>query len=180
MNTAALSIGTIGLMIQMIREIRYGGCNHVRQFEKNKTAALISILDNHSPLTRPSRNDFGMYLHMSFKDRCEEDLGLQIGAIPDEPPKDLNKIIVGRGERIVSLSDAKQILNFFTEAMQNSNINSLVVHCKSGVGRSAAIANWLGDAYDIPVTRVGPHREINPNLRVQRLLDKAAGIMNIS
>lgn len=158
----------------MIREIRYGGCSYVRDFEADKHAALISVLDRHSPLQRPSRDDFGMYLHMSFKDRCEEDLGLRPGMIPDEPDRELNRSIAGIGERIVALSDAKRILQFFDDANEDESITKLVVHCKSGVGRSAAIAIWFGSVYNIPVTRVGPERVINPNLRVQRLLDKAA------
>lgn len=159
----------------MIHEIRYGGCNYVRDFESSPNAALISVLDKHSPLKRPSPEDFGMYLHLSFKDKCEEDLGLRVGSIPDEPSKEMNRTIAGMGERIVALSDAKRIFDFFEEANQTPGITKLVVHCKSGVGRSAAIALWFGDVYSIPVIRVGPERVINPNLRVHRLLDKVAG-----
>lgn len=157
----------------MINEIHFTGCVYARNNEGGDDTALISILDKLSPLIRPNPLRFAKTMYLNFKDRGEEDFGDEPGSWPDEPDAEFTTNKVGPVERLVSLSDMELVLKFFHEVDAEPEITKLVIHCKSGVSRSAAIAQWLGNHYDIDAFKVGPDKRISPSPRVMRLLDAA-------
>jgi hypothetical protein len=146
----------------MITHITHAGVLHVEDvIQHNHPTLLISILDANSPLQRPNFSKFHNALSLTFKDRCEEDYGLDYNWI-DEPDAALNfDVLRVPNERLFSLSDAVKI-EF-----------NLIVHCKSGVGRSAAIAEFFGIIHNIPFKGTDPQGRFLPNCRVTRLLTKA-------
>ena len=158
----------------MISEIRFTGCVYARNHEGSKDTALISILDSRSPLIRPNPVRFAKSLFLSFKDRGEEDFSDIPDSWPDEPDADFSMSkLHDPMERLVGIQDMELVLKFFREMDSDPWVTKFVVHCKSGVSRSAAIALWLGKHYDIPTHKVGPDKRIMPSPRITRLMDKA-------
>lgn len=156
----------------MITEINFASAWHVKRMPFSKDTVLISIRDKRSKTPTPSLSKFKDSLVLYFKDRCEEEYGMN--AWPLYPTKQFMYYLLRvKNERLFDLNDAQSILDFFLYWQSTDQKIKLLVHCKSGVSRSAAVANWLGEAFKIPTVRVGPHRDTRPNLRVLRLLNKA-------
>lgn len=158
----------------MINHITHAGVLHVDDIiENHHPTILISILDANSPLRRPDFSKFHNVLALTFKDRCEEDYGIN-NLWPDEPDNALNLSVLGvDNERLFSLSDANRVVDFVeTHHAQEQEFN-LIAHCKSGVGRSAAIAEFFGIVHNLPFSGTDPKGRFLPNCRVTRLLTKA-------
>lgn len=158
----------------MIKEIIHAGVNHVNDhIADSRPNLLISILDVTSPLQRPDFKRFDSVLSLAFKDRCEEDYGL-MDLWPDEPDLSTNYSVLGLvNERLFSIRDANRIVEFFETHHKQDQEYNLIIHCKSGVGRSAAIAQFFGTLYEIPFKGTDPRGRFMPNYRVMRLLSKA-------
>ena len=158
----------------MIKHITHAGVLHVDSIiEPNRPTLLISILDANSPLQRPNFSQFHNVLSLTFKDRCEEDYGLD-DLWPDEPNDVLNfGVLRVADERLFSLSDAERVVEFVETHHSQEQEFDLIAHCKSGVGRSAAIAEFFGIVHNIPFKGTDPKGRFLPNCRVTRLLTKA-------
>lgn len=157
----------------MITKITYSSFRFVNSLEKeNKKTVVISILDNSGKYMRPDLSKFVDSLHLNFKDRCEEDY-IDFEFWPDNPSPFFTSFYVPENERLVSINDARLILNFFFKHHNDFNEKELLIHCRSGVSRSAAVALYLGETFSIPWSNSKEHDRFNPNLRVIRLLDKA-------
>ena len=157
----------------MISNILHTGVVHVSTILPSDNTVIISILDNNSKIPRPDFTGFKDTLLLSFKDRCEEDYKLK-WKWPDEIPE--NQFVSYSGfphERLCNLSDANKIIKFFYTHHVTQTPTNLVIHCKSGVGRSAAIALWLGMVFKIRYSGTDPRGRFYPNLRVVRMLNKA-------
>jgi hypothetical protein len=76
-------------------------------------------------------------------------------------------------ERLFAYSDAVKIVNFFEKYHSQEQEYNLIAHCKSGVGRSAAIAEFFGIIHNLPYRGTDPRGRFMPNCRVTRLLTKA-------
>lgn len=156
----------------MINHIYHAGVLHVREISSDLPCVIISILDYYTPHSRPNFSHFKDSLSLSFKDRCEEEYGHE-QLWPDEPTREFNESVLGMpNERICSISDARRIDKFFEEWHDHRETLNLIVHCKSGVGRSAAIAKFYGDLYDISYSGTDPRKRFFPNPRVIRMLEK--------
>ena len=158
----------------MITNIVHAGVMHVNDLiTTDNPSLLISILDYHTPHARPDFSRFSDFLSLCFKDRCEEDYGIRDNW-PDEPSNDLNLAVFGvLDERLFSYSDAIAIVDFFEKYHASDIQYNLIAHCKSGVGRSAAIAEFFGITHNIPYRGTDPRGRFMPNCRVTRLLTKA-------
>lgn len=161
----------------MIRHITHAGVLHVdgtKQFYADDAPVLlISILDFNTPFQRPEHSQFHDAISLCFKDRCEEDFGL-LDHWPDEPDDAFShRILRVHNERLFSLSDAALIVDFFDRYHSQDQEFNLIAHCKSGVGRSAAIAEFFGIIHAIPYRGTDPRGRFMPNCRVTRLLTKA-------
>lgn len=150
------------------------GVVHASTIKPSYDTIVISILDNKSKVPRPNFTGFKDFLLLSFKDRCEEDYNLT-WYWPDEIADNNAYIYTGiKNERICTLSDAYKILKFFKKYHADPNPIKLLIHCKAGIGRSAAIAQWIGTHYKIKYSGTDPKGRFNPNLRVIRLLNSAS------
>lgn len=156
----------------MIRKITYSSVKYVNSLKEDKNKVVISILDNSGKYTRPDLSKFHDSLLLNFKDRCEEDYIDFDRFWPDEPDSLFSSYYVVGNERLVSFSDAKKIIQFFLRHHSDNEEKELLIHCRSGVSRSAAIALYLGNVFLIPWESSKEHDRFNPNLRVIRLLDK--------
>ncbi len=161
----------------MIKNIVHAGVKHVDDirdsFTGNTPTLLISILDFYTPHNRPNMEIFHDYLSLTFKDRCEEDYG-HSAAWPDEPSEHWSRYILRvDNERLFALSDAVTIVDFVEKYHAKPEEYNLIAHCKSGVGRSAAIAEFFGITHNIPFKGTDPQGRFMPNCRVTRLLTKA-------
>ena len=159
----------------MIAHITHAGVMHVDDLVSTdpRRNLLISILDFNTPHTRPDFSKFVDSLSLCFKDRCEEDYGHD-SYWPDEPTTEFNiDLLRVDYERVFSYTDAVKIVEFFENWHKYQNDFNLIVHCKSGVGRSAAIAEFFGIIYNIPFRGTDPRGRFMPNCRVTRLLTKA-------
>lgn len=159
----------------MITHITHAGVLHVDDVvdTNNGRNLLISILDNTTPYSRPDFSKFHDSLALTFKDRCEEDFGLY-DHWPDEPTASDNfSVLRVVDERLFSYTDAVKIVEFVEKWMRSPDEFHLIAHCKSGVGRSAAIAEFFGIVHNIPYKGTDPRGRFIPNCRVTRLLTKA-------
>jgi len=157
----------------MITHILHTGVVHASTIQPSSDTVVISILDYNSRHPRPNFSGFRDSLSLCFKDRCEEDYGVK-SHWPDEIPDNLQAFYTGDElERICNLSDAEKILRFFDKHHRDPQPINLVAHCKSGVGRSAAIAHWFGTVYGISYHGTDLRKRFNPNPRVIRMLNKA-------
>jgi predicted protein tyrosine phosphatase len=157
----------------MITNIIHAGVMHVDDVTTDRPTLLISILDFHTPFRRPELTQFADSLSLCFKDRCEEDYGLYDNW-PDEPSDVLSRRVLGvANERLFAYSDAVSIVDFFEKYHSQEQEYNLIAHCKSGVGRSAAIAEFFGITHNIAYKGTDPRGRFMPNCRVTRLLTKA-------
>ena len=161
----------------MIKNIVHAGVKHVDDirdsFSSSTPTLLISILDFYTPLRRPDMERYHDYLSLTFKDRCEEDYGHN-NYWPDEPNNAWSRYILRMdNERIFALSDAVTIVDFVEKYHTKKEEYNLIAHCKSGVGRSAAIAEFFGITHNISFKGTDPQGRFMPNCRVTRLLTKA-------
>lgn len=153
----------------MIKEIIYTGVQDASTRVLDKTIVVISILDFNSKFPRPSFDGCKDKLELSFKDRCEEEYGSSDW--PDYISEDFSfRVLRQKGERLFDLSDAKRILSFFDKHHNSTEDLQLLIHCRAGVSRSAAVAMFLGEQYKIPF--IGGDR-FRPNPRILRMLAKA-------
>jgi predicted protein tyrosine phosphatase len=154
----------------MITQITHAGVKHVDIVTTNSPSILISILDYYSPHVRPDFSQFHDVLSLCFKDRCEEDYGLY-DHWPDEPSDAFNRrILYVDNERLFAYSDAVKIVDFFEKYHSRQEEFNLIAHCKSGVGRSAAIAEFFGITHNIVYRGTDPSGRFMPYCRVTRLL----------
>jgi predicted protein tyrosine phosphatase len=161
----------------MIKNIVHAGVLHVNDiresFQDSTPVLLISILDLYTPFDRPNLKKFHNSLSLTFKDRCEEDYGHD-NSWPDEPSDAWNRYILRVcNERLFSLSDAVKIVDFVERYQAKTEEYNLIAHCKSGVGRSAAVAEFFGITHNIPYKGTDPKGRFMPNCRMTRLLTKA-------
>ena len=157
----------------MITSILHTGVEYIKTIQPSKDTVVISILDNQSKTPRPNFTGFKDSLLLNFKDRCEEDYRTR-WYWPDELSENTFKFYTGiANERPCNLSDAYKIIKFFKLHHSDPAPLKLVIHCKSGVGRSAAIAFWLGYKFKIKYSGTDPKGRFFPNPRVIRLINKA-------
>ena len=66
---------------------------------------------------------------------------------------DTNPEVIQRKERKIpriamTLANAMTIVKFVHQTAPN--IEEMIVHCQGGISRSAAVAKWIAEAYDLP------------------------------
>ncbi len=98
-------------------------------------------------------------LQLEFDDVCEEVFGVSAGSIPAEqehythefgPPKYGMAIY-----RLPTVRHAKAIVDFLARH-ENVGYLQVIVHCDQGKSRSAAVARFVADRYDIPILNADP------------------------
>jgi predicted protein tyrosine phosphatase len=82
----------------------------------------------------------------------------------DTEPGKVNRITVAV---VMTEAHAIDIARFVRTVAPD--VNTIVVHCKGGISRSAAVAKWIAEAYNLPFD----HRYSSFNKHVHRLLVNA-------
>lgn len=149
----------------------------LEQFKKRRPTVdtvVVSILDQSERTLRPRLAGWRSVLSLDFEDVSEESQGHSPGSWPLEPePSDWPGLCVGAGERPPALADARKIVSFVRTHHQAQEPLHLVVHCRAGISRSAAVASWVSSVLWVPLT-LPPDRDTDyANKRVLRLLDIA-------
>ena len=72
-----------------------------------------------------------------------------------------------RGYQPMATTDADKIVEFVEQVAPNVDV--ILVHCKAGISRSAAVAMWIAARYELPFDHSYPHI----NDYVMRLLKEA-------
>lgn len=158
----------------MLTKVLWMSVREARQLVPGKSTVVISILDQFEQHARPAHlSQFADHLVLNFVDTFEK---------PDEPewPDQMTEeehkaACTWDGDRAPELSDAKQIAAFVAMHHASTKPTRLVVHCHGGVSRSAAVAKWVAETYDVPMPQLGDgeHELDGANPRVLRLLRKA-------
>lgn len=158
----------------MILTATHCGLDFAKRIVPTKPTLLISITDGKMSDSRPDGSLYHAALNLKFRDYTEEEFLREEEEWPAEPTILFNEIILGdRTERLFSRSDAMSVVDFVDEYHWNSDKEyELIVHCRKGVSRSAAVAWFLNLAFDIP--RINQHEtgRFRPNPRVVRLLHR--------
>ncbi|WP_150126670.1 hypothetical protein [Burkholderia cenocepacia] len=158
----------------MITEILFLSVAQMRKIKPSAHAVVISILDRSEAHERPRLGGFRSVLTLDFEDTSEEAKLAHAGQWPDEPSDEEHaRFCQGKGERVPTLSDARQIVDFIERHRASPEPLSLYVHCHGGVSRSAAVAEFASVLLWLPIGSTRSIERANPRLR--RLLNKAAG-----
>lgn len=107
----------------MITSILYAPETLLRTLKPSENTALIAIRDAGRP-PLPTAGGFWDELHLSFDDA--------------EPSAGFGS------ETLFSLTHARQVIDFITRHTTSKTPVRLLVVCKYGVSRSAAISHWVG------------------------------------
>lgn len=158
----------------MFKEVIFHSLAEMRQVAPSPDAVVISLLDRSEESGRPPLTGFRDVLRLQFEDRSEEGHRHCPGPWPDEPTEaEHARYVQGVHERVCTLTDARQIVEFLDRHHGSFDQLTLIVHCQGGISRSAAVAAWASVRYWAPMT--GVRSPEYPNARLMRLLDKAAG-----
>jgi predicted protein tyrosine phosphatase len=158
----------------MFKEVIFLSVEKMQLYKPSQDTVVISILDRSEDRHRPPLVGFRDVLRLHFEDTYEEMKLAEAGRWPDEPTDEEHaRFAQHRAERIVTLTDARTIVEFLAKHHGTFDQLTLVVHCHGGISRSAAVAVWAATRYWVPINSKMSTENANP--RVMRLLDKAAG-----
>lgn len=156
----------------MIKDVIFCGVDAVRGLKNPQDIALISILDKSEASCRPDLSQFAKVICFDFEDTSEESKLMPADSFGDYPTMaQCAQFAQGKGERVVDLHDAKAILDFVDQAMADPKPMTLAIHCYAGMSRSAAVAQFVSQAYGIDLD--SPKGTAGANPRLLRLLTKS-------
>lgn len=155
----------------MIENILYCSVRHLPAIKQRKNAIIISINDYYSKVPQPDLNGFAAVLKLCFKDRCEEEYNYS-QPWPDRPTDAFCQYILGiENEKLFDRDQADLIKQFVDQYHTVDNTKyQLIVQCRAGVSRSAAIAAFL--SHHLGLKLYSERDRFRPNPRVIRLLNK--------
>lgn len=158
----------------MLKEILFLSVDQVKKFVPTGSEVVVSVLDLSEEWARPIFSGWKDVLCLSFEDVYEECKLSEPWAWPDEPTaEEHSRFCMGKGERIPTLSDAREIVSFVRRHAECEDEVTLVAHCFGGISRSAAIASWASARFWVPIGNSDMKTTDFANKRLVRLLDKA-------
>lgn len=133
----------------MIKRIIFAGGYTAETIGPFEDWAVISI--GEPDVTKPNiRAGWHDVLPLSFHD-----------VDPDKPIESQSEYT------LMATSDAVEIVEYVRKVAPN--VDAILVHCKAGISRSAAVAKWIAEQYELPFDHDYPHI----NRFVYRLLQEA-------
>ena len=145
-------------------------------------AIMISlIVPNASVCFAPGWHDV---LQLEFDDIYEEAMGVVVGSIPDADLMHLVHEYEGVEYRLPDANHAKAIVSFLAKHEGGCSVfRQVIVHCNQGKSRSAAVAQFVSNKYDVPILNADPEWQdrvamtntSRANPRLLRLLNKQRG-----
>ena len=163
----------------MIHTVRFMSLDQARKLTPNRETLMVSILDLEERQAHrlPRLAGYRSVLSLNFEDTAEEGKLAEPGSWPDEPSDDEHaRFAQRRGERVPTLVDANRILEFAKAHHGSDERLSMVVHCKAGVSRSAAVAKWVIDFTGADLCDTVRMSTERANPRLLRLLDTALSL----
>jgi predicted protein tyrosine phosphatase len=146
----------------MIKTVKFISQMEVEHHEiPSPNTAIISIC---APGSKARiKNGFNAVLRLWFDDLYEENIHECVGAIPD-----LNgdKGVFWHNLRLPDANHAKAIIDFLNSL--DERCDHITVHCHAGISRSAAVAQFISEAYGAELLKDTKFA----NKRVLRLLRK--------
>lgn len=165
----------------MITDVDYFSLEEARGMRPRADTLLISILDRSEAerMKRPRLDGWRSVLVLEFEDSHEEAKLAPAGSWPDSPTPEQHVLYTHtRQERIPTLDDAERLIEFIAGHQATDAPLHLVVHCKAGVSRSAAVAKWVEERLGVPRSDSEFKATLYANPRVLRLMDKAWAAYN--
>lgn len=155
----------------MLKSVEFMSLKAVKSLAPSASRAVISIRDSSTVGDLPTFDGFRDVLPLHMLDVCEEH-GLHApGVWVDEPTDEQHfKYCEIPDNFAPSLSHAQAIRAFVDQLHDCADELDLVVHCSAGVSRSAAVALWTAERFNVALRdRAGVGLgEANP--RILRLL----------
>lgn len=85
-----------------------------------------------------------------------------------------DKIIIlgGNGKEIKIVPFNQEMAKKVLDTVDNirDNVNTIMIHCEAGISRSAAVARFLSEKYNVPIIFPKDHKNDLPNIFVYNLL----------
>lgn len=155
----------------MLTRVSFFSLQHMLTLEPSPLAVVISVTDSSPRAARPALQGYRDALRLEFVDVAEEHVNVAVGSWPAEPTLQEHEELSGlRGERLPALSDAVAIRSFLDAHHGTPEPVEVLVHCFAGASRSAAIASWAAEHYDLPLVDVAGRGTNEANERLGRLL----------
>lgn len=160
----------------MITSVAFLSIDRARNLIPSRDTLMVSILDlqERRDLRLPRLGGYRSVLSLSFEDTSEEGKLKEVGSWDDDPDDiDHARFSQGYGERIPTLQDAKKIVEFVQRHHTSEESLKFIVHCRAGVSRSAAVAQWVVEYTLAPMRSDIRMNTSHANARLTRLLEKA-------
>lgn len=158
----------------MLADVRFVSQEAARRFKPSRQTVVVSITDSSGASDRPDFTGFRDVLPLSFVDVSEECVGALPGCWPLQPSTCEHQFLSGlQGEEVPTLGHAQAIGSFLQKHHASSTRIKVLVHCYAGASRSAAVAKWAAQQFDVPLRDPLKRGTRDANLRVMRLLDAA-------
>ena len=143
----------------------------VKSLASSPTVAIISIRDSASVHDLPTFHGFRDVLPLHMLDVCEEHALHVPGAWANEPTDEQHLQYCEIPDNFApSLSHAHAIRAFVDRLQDCTDELDLVVHCSAGVSRSAAVALWAAERFNVTVRDEAGVGLGEANPRIVRLL----------
>ena len=125
------------------------------KLEPDADAVVISlIVPDASVSFAPGWHDV---LQLEFDDIYEEAMGVAVGSIPDAEQTHMVHEYSGATYRLPDANHAREIVRFLAQHEGGCCIfRRVIVHCNQGRSRSAAVAQFVADRYDVPILNADP------------------------
>lgn len=165
----------------MIESVVFLSRYTVQKLVPDPDAVLISLTVPNDPACLAP--GWRAVLRLEFHDVSEEVLGLAAGSIPDNQGHLTHEFRAPTYRmaiyRLPDANHAKAIADFLAHHKGGcSDFLRVIVHCDQGKSRSAAVAQFVADRYDVPILNADPEWQdrvaiqhtSRANLRLLRLL----------
>lgn len=159
----------------MLNSVEFMSLTTLKSLVQSADTAVISIRDSSSVRELPLFTDFLEVLPLDMLDVCEEHSLQEAGGWAVEPTYEQHLLYCEIPDNFApSLSHAQAIRAFVCRLHERGDEIDLVIHCSAGVSRSAAVASWAAEHFNVALLdRAGVGlSEANP--RILRLLTALA------
>lgn len=140
----------------MIESVIFLSRPAMQQLQADPDAIVISLTAPGDPVSFAAgwRN----ILQLEFDDLCETVMGVPVGSIPDADSEGyLVREFCGGIYRLPDAHHAKAIVDFLVRHEGGcSDFVRVIAHCDHGISRSAAVAQYVADKYNVPILNADP------------------------
>lgn len=151
-----------------MREIIVASWEDAKTFSRSNPYAIISFVDSDPPhRAAPRYTPRSRFLIRRIIVRADDSMPRSVNYVTGRPDGDGQ---VEMRPYVFSPADAQRIVRFV--ASVESKIDTLLIHCVQGLGRSTAAAISIAKAYGLPFDQ-WLHEPYAPNPWISNLLDDA-------